>query len=385
MRGGFTGGRLFGIPIRINVSWFISLIVLTSLLGGRVFPNVLPDLPPAAQWALGLATALTFFLSIILHELGHALVARAFGIPVRSITLFLLGGVAQIAQEAKRPAGEFLIAAAGPAVTLALSALFFGLMLLSGGHRTPASVMFASLGLLNLSMGIFNLAPGFPMDGGRIFRALIWGISGSHRWATRIAAWTGRAFAAVLVVLGLFTIVGVRGLPFEGDSFTAISMVLIGLYLDSAARASLESMRLLEFLRDYRVGDLMLRDVPIINAASALQEFLPEMLAARDCDAAFVAEYADDGEGEGGRMVGLLPRGRAVTVPVRERARLTALDLMLPADSLRPAAPEDDAAGLLQRLEGEGLVAVPVVAGGEVLGLIGRSTLAHLLARRGRG
>jgi len=132
MRSTFTGGRLFGIPIRINVSWFLSLAVLTGLLGGRVFPNVLPDLPPAAQWALGLATALTFFLSIILHELGHALVARTFGIPVRSITLFLLGGVAQIGQEAKRPLTEFLIAVVGPAVSLALAALCLGLMLLIG-------------------------------------------------------------------------------------------------------------------------------------------------------------------------------------------------------------------------------------------------------------
>ncbi len=385
MRSTFTGGRLFGIPIRINVSWFLSLAVLTGLLGGRVFPNVLPDLPPAAQWALGLATALTFFLSIILHELGHALVARTFGIPVRSITLFLLGGVAQIGQEAKRPLTEFLIAVVGPAVSLALAALCLGLMLLIGGPHSPAGVMFITLFGLNLSVGLFNLAPGFPMDGGRVFRALIWGISGSHSWATRIAAWTGRGFAAVLIVLGLFAVVGVRGLPLQADGFTAISMILIGLYLDGAARASLETMRLLEYLSAYRAGDLMLRDVPIISAGARLQEFLPEMLAARDCDAAFVAEYAGESEADAGRMIGLLPRGLAITVPERDRSRLTALDLMLPAHTLHPAAPEDDAAGLLQRLEGEGLVAVPVVAGGEVLGLIGRSTLAHLLARRGRG
>ncbi|HEY7295528.1 MAG TPA: site-2 protease family protein [Dehalococcoidia bacterium] len=384
MRSSFTGGRIFGIPIQINLSWFLALALSTGLLGSRVYPNVLPDAPAAEHWSLALATALTFFLSIVLHELGHALVARAFDIPVRSITLFLLGGVAQIGQEVKRPAAEFLIAVAGPAVSLALSALFLGLMLLSNGPHSPAGVMFTTLFALNLSVGIFNLAPGFPMDGGRVFRALLWGVSGSYRWATRIAAWTGRVLAVALILLGLFAVLGVRGLPLQADGFTAVWLVLIGLYLDSAARASLETMRLLEYLSTYRAGDLMLRDVPIVDAGAHLQDCLPAILAARDCDAAFVAEFAGDSETGRGRMVGLLPRGLAVTVPERDRARITALDLMLPAEVLRPAAPEDDAAALLQRLEGEGLAAVPVVAGGEVLGLVGRSTLAHLLARRGR-
>lgn len=384
MRTSFTGGRLFGIPIRISYSWFLALALSTGLLGGRIFPDVLPDAPPAVHWSLALATALTFFLSIVLHELGHALVARLFGIPVRSITLFLLGGVAQIGQEAKSPLAELLIAVIGPTVSLLIAGLCFALMLLVGGAHTAPGVMFATLFGLNLSVGIFNLAPGFPMDGGRVFRALLWGVSGSHRWATRVAAWVGRGFAGVLILLGLFTVIGVHGLPIPADGFTALSMVLIGLYLDNAARASLDATRLLEFLSTYRAGDLMLRDVPIVPAGAHLHEFLPEMLAARDCDAAFVAEYAAADGADAGRMIGLLPRGRAVMVPERERGRVTAHDLMLPADSLRPAAPDDDAAGLLQRLEGEGLVAVPVVAGGEVLGLVGRTTFAHLIARRGR-
>lgn len=235
MRTSFTGGRLFGIPIRINYSWFLALALSTGLLGGRVYPDVLPDAPAAAHWSLALATALTFFLSIVLHELGHALMARLFNIPVRSITLFLLGGVAQIGQEARSPVAELLIAVIGPAVSLLLAGLFFALMLLAGGAHTPAGVMFATLFGLNLSVGVFNLAPGFPMDGGRVFRALLWGVSGSHRLATRIAAWTGRGFAATLILLGLFTVVGVRWLPLPADGFTAFSMVLIGLYLDNAA------------------------------------------------------------------------------------------------------------------------------------------------------
>lgn len=390
MRGTFTGGHILGIPIRISASWFIALAIATGLFGLRVYPDFLPESSAALHWALAFATALGFFLSILLHELGHAVMARAFGIPVRSITLFLLGGVAQITQEVKRPGAELLIAAIGPLVSLALGVLFLALTFLLGGqhHRTPATVAFSGLGLMNLSVGVFNLIPGFPMDGGRVFRALIWAVSGSYRWATRIAAWTGRGVAACLVLLGIATAMNVGGLPLRSDGFSGIWLILIGFFLDGAARGSLETQRLLEYLSAYRAGDLMQRDVPIVAAGDCLHDFLPQLLAARDYDAAFVAEYNGDPDAEddpdGGRMIGMITRSAAVMAPERDRRRTTAQQLMLPAESMQPAAPEDDAASLLQRLEGEGLVALPVVAGGEVVGLIGRTNLLRLIERRGR-
>jgi len=390
MRGTFTGGHILGIPIRISASWFLALAIATGLFGLRVYPDFLPESSAALHWALALATALGFFLSILLHELGHAVMARAFGIPVRSITLFLLGGVAQITQEVKRPAAELLIAAIGPLVSLALGVLFLALTYLLGGqhHRTPATVAFSGLGLMNLSVGIFNFIPGFPMDGGRVFRALIWAVSGSYRWATRIAAWTGRGVAACLILLGIAAALNVHGLPLRTDGFSGVWLVLIGFFLDNAARSSLETQRLLEYLSAYRAGDLMQRDVPIVAASDCLYDFLPQLLAARDYDAAFVAEYSGDPDAEddpdGGRMIGMITRGAAVLVPERDRRRTTAQQLMLPAESMQPAAPDDDAGSLLQRLEGEGLVAVPVVAGGEVVGLVGRTNLLRLIERRGR-
>jgi Zn-dependent protease len=385
MTGTFSGGRVLGSPIRVSPSWFIALAFSTALLGLRVIPDTLPSYSSVLHWTLALATSLTFFLSILLHELGLAIVAQRFGIRVRSITLFLLGGVAQIAQEVKKPGAEILIAGAGPFVSLFLALVFFLCARATGGRREPVEVMFTWLWVTNLSVGVFNLVPGFPMDGGRVFRALLWAATGNYRWASRIAGWTGRAVAGSLLLLGLAMTLGIGGFALRGDSFSGLWLVLVALYLDNAARGSLESLRLLEHLRRFRAGDVMLHDVPIVRSGAMVGDFLPDMLAQRDCDAAFVAEYANaDDDTDGGRMIGLVTRGSAITVPEWKRTLVTALELMLPADEMEPAAPDEDAASLLQRLEGEGLVAVPVVSGGEVLGLVGRTNLLKLIERRGR-
>lgn len=385
MKATFTAGHVFGIPIRINASWFVALFLSTGLLGLKVYPDILPNASIAADWSLALATSLIFFLSILLHELAHALVARVYDVPVRNITLFLLGGVAQISQEMKQPSAELLIAAAGPAASILLAGLFLGLMLLTDfrHHPGPFGVMWTWLWLLNLSVGVFNLIPGFPMDGGRVFRALIWAATGSYRWATRIAGWSGRAVALTLMCLGAASIARISVLPIYTGPFNGAWMILIGWYLDNAARHSLTVLRVLDRLRRYRADELMLQDVPIVDAAAPVVSFLPQILANRDCEVVFVADYADDGLPDGGRLIGMVTRGSAVMVPERDRGRVTARQLMLPAETLLPAAPEEDGASLLQRLEGEELVAVPVVAGGQVLGLVGRSSLMHLLERRG--
>src|SRR5712691_7965306 len=185
MRGSFGVGRAVGVPIRITPSWFLAVAGSVGLLGWKIFPMLLPDDASAVHWSLAIATSAIFFASVLLHELGHALVARRFGVPVRSITLFLLGGAAQISQEIRRPAHELLIAAAGPLVSLLLGAAFLVPALLSHRHG-PIAVMCVWAGLMNVSVGVFNLLPGFPMDGGRVFRAAMWAATGRFGLATRI-------------------------------------------------------------------------------------------------------------------------------------------------------------------------------------------------------
>ncbi|MHB8576976.1 MAG: M50 family metallopeptidase, partial [Dehalococcoidia bacterium] len=367
MRSSFVAGYLFGIPIRIAPSWFLAVAGSVSLLGWKIYPDILPADSAPVHWSLALATSLIFFASILLHELGHALLARRFGIPVGGITLFLLGGVAQITQEVRRPSRELLIAAAGPLVSILLGVVFLVPALASHKHG-PIAVMCSWAGLMNLSVGIFNLLPGFPMDGGRIFRAAVWAITGEFGLATRIAAWSGRLLALTMIVLGGLMIARVGVFARYEEPLGGFWLALLGFYLDGAARQSLMVLRVLEYLGRFRAGELMLRDVPIIDAGDSVLQFLPALLAMRDCEAAFVAEQrTDDPEHteqttDPLRMIGMVTRGRAITVPERERGRTTAFDLMLPADGMFPAGPNDDAASLLQRLEAEGLAAVPVVA-----------------------
>jgi len=390
MRGTFTGGYVLGIPIRISPSWFLALAFSVGLLGFTVYPEILPESSNAVHWSLALTTSLLFFLSIVLHELGHAVVARAYGIPVRSITLFLLGGVAQITREVTRPVAELLIAAAGPAVSILLAGLFLAFMLVGGRHG-PIGVMWTWLWLMNLSVGIFNLVPGFPMDGGRLLRASIWAVSGSYLWATRIAGWGGRLIAAALVVIGLASFARIA-IPFASGPFSGLWLVFIGLYLDNAARQSLEMQRVLNYLRHYSAGDLVRRDVPTVDGATTVRDLLPRLLVSRDCEAMFVTESGVDGND---RVVGMVTRGQAITVPEQLRGRMTARALMLPAGQIEPASLHEDAASLLQRLESDGLAAVPVInarpptfdaqtSGAEVVGLVGRIELLHLVERRGR-
>ena len=386
MQGSYAVGRLFGIQVRVTPSWFVAVFGSIAFLGLKVFPELLPNTAKGTHWALAVATSLLFFGSVLLHELAHALLARHFGVPVRGITLFLLGGAAHIGQELRRPYCEALIAAAGPLVSLTLGAAFFFPVVFSH-HRGPAALMLVWVGLMNLSVGIFNLLPGFPMDGGRIFRALMWALTGRYGLATRIGAWSGRLLALTMIGLGMVMIAGFPPNSRLADPFGGLWLVLLGLYLDYAARQSLVAVRVLEVLCRYRVADLMVRDVPVVAVGDPVLEFLPALLSLRDCEAAFVAEQLREiGEGrpEMPRMVGMVLRGRAVRVPERDWSRTTASELMLPAVGIEPAAPEDDAASLLQRLELEGLAALPVVAAGEVVGLIGRAGLLRLVEGRGR-
>jgi Zn-dependent protease len=380
-----TAGRIAGIPIRISPSWFLALALSTVLVGDRLSEGLLPDAPPGVRWMLALATSFLFFASILLHELAHALVARRCGIPVASITLFLLGGVALITREARRPRHELLIAAAGPLTNLVLGGVFLLPLIATRNRFSPSVALAAWLGVLNLSLAIFNLAPGFPMDGGRILRAMIWGAGVSLRTSTQIACLTGRLVALLFIALGMAVLLRLAPghLPNFGP-LGALWLVVIGVYLERSARRAQFVQQVLEDLGRCSAVDLMLRDVPVVRTGARISDFLPDLLALRDCEAAFVTAE-EDAEDTGDRMVGMVLRGRAVTLSQRDRDRLTAGDVMLRAEGMQPAAPGDDGAGLLQRLESEGLAAIPVVADGEVLGLVARAgLLRYALERRGR-
>jgi len=371
LRGTLPLGRVLGIPILVNLSWFASLFLIVSLLALRVFPEVFPSRDGATYWLLGVAGGLIFFLSVIAHELGHCMVARHYAIPVRSITLFIFGGVSQISHEAPRARAEFLMAIAGPAVSLVLGALLLALRQFVLVVDTPVALLVEWLGWTNLVLAVFNLLPGFPMDGGRLLRSTIWGISGNFRLATRLAAMLGRGMAFALIGAGLLSLLQVPGWPLRQDPAGGLWLIFVGLFLNRAAGQTQKQSRLLNFLRGYRADQIMDADMPMVSADVSLRSFVYDVTPGRD-EVAFLVV-------RDGRVVGLLPRGRMDRAMAMGGIDVPAASLMIPAEGIAPARPEDDGAILLERMEAEGLPGLPVVSSGSVTGLVTRGALYRLL------
>ncbi|MEK7281573.1 MAG: site-2 protease family protein, partial [Chloroflexota bacterium] len=196
MSSSFRLGRLFGIPIHIHYSWFIIFLLVTFTFSGQYFPSFYPHWPTWLHWATGVATSVLFFASVLAHELTHSLVSAAYGIPVRSITLFIFGGVASISREARRPLPELAMAGSGPLSSLAIAGFFWLLWWFTAtGVSEPVAALSRLLATINLSLALFNLIPGFPLDGGRVFRSLAWQVTGNYRLATNIAFGVGQVIA----------------------------------------------------------------------------------------------------------------------------------------------------------------------------------------------
>jgi Zn-dependent protease/predicted transcriptional regulator len=262
--------RVMGIPIYLHFSWLIIFGLIVWTLSTGYFPAQYPDLPASSSWAKGLVASLLFFVSILLHELGHALVALRHGLRTRSITLFIFGGVAQLEKDPRDGRAEFWMAAAGPAVSLMLAGLFYVCATLPFVGPSAAAVA-KYLALINLMLALFNLVPAFPMDGGRLLRGALWGSMGKAR-ATRIASGAGTFFAFFLIFGGVFSLL-------RGDSLSGVWYILIGWFMKDASAASYQQVRLDEALRGVTVRDAMVEPVETVPgsgsvAAAAREHFM---------------------------------------------------------------------------------------------------------------
>ncbi len=255
--------RVIGIPIYLHFSWLIIFGLIVWTLSTGYFPAQYPDLPASSYWAKGLVASLLFFVSILLHELGHAVAARRHGLSTRSITLFIFGGVAQLEKDPKDGRAEFWMAAAGPAVSLTLAGLFYACAALPFVGPS-AAVVAKYLALINLILAIFNLVPAFPMDGGRLLRGALWGSLGKAR-ATRIASGAGTFFAFFLIFGGVFSLI-------RGDSLGGVWYILIGWFIKDASTASYQQVRLDEALRGITVRDAMVEDVVTVPSTGSVAE-----------------------------------------------------------------------------------------------------------------
>jgi Zn-dependent protease len=309
-----------------------------------------------------------FFASVAIHELAHSVVAKAFGIPVKGITLFLFGGVAQITREATRPLAEFIMAIAGPLMSVALASLFFLLWWLSDlRSNNSTTVMWELLWLMNIGVAVFNMAPGLPTDGGRVLRSVLWGVTGDYSRSTFIASWSGRLLAYGMIALGLVTAFG--AVPFLSP-MSGLWLMLIAFFLEGAARESWRQLKLLDFLRRYHAADIMSTQPATAPNWMTLRQAIPQSM-----DPQRVYLLVADGAS----VLGVLSAKELQAVRPEAWSTTTVAQAMLPAERARTVAPDADLASVLQTMQGEDLRCAPVVDGGRLVGVVTGDAIVRLL------
>jgi Zn-dependent protease/CBS domain-containing protein len=366
---GFRVGRVFGFEIRIDSSWFILFALILWTFSYIAFPRQVPGRSTAAYFAMGLSGTLLFFISLLAHELSHSLVARIKNIPVEGITLFLFGGMAHTRMEAETPGDEFQIAGAGPVMSLAIAVLLAGAWWLGGQLAWDPAVLAVLyyIAILNVILAIFNLLPGFPLDGGRLFRAVVWKLTGDVNRATRVASRGGRVLAYILIAFGLLS-------AFGGNVLGGMWMVFIGWFLRNAAISSYQQHMLLHMLSGVRARQAMTPDPDTVPAAATARDLVEEYFMRRRYAAYPVVD-------EHGTAIGLVTLHATRDVPREERDSRTARDLMVPADEAIVVRPEDPMVAVMDRIRESPARRVLVMRDGSLVGIITPSDVTSWLER----
>jgi Zn-dependent protease len=359
-------GKIWGIPIGLHISWFLIFGLLTWSLSTGYLPGEYPNLGVAAYVSLGVFTSLLFFGSVLAHELGHAFLALRNSIPVRGITLFIFGGVAQIEKEPTTPGAEFRIAIAGPLVSLALAVFFFLLWLLDQAipYLAAPSIWLARI---NLILATFNMIPGFPLDGGRVLRAIIWKVTGDVHRATRVASFTGQFVAFGFIGLGLLTI-------FQGNFLNGLWLAFIGWFLQNAAATSYAQSSLQRSIRGVRVEQVMQREFPRIPSLVSLQQLVNESILTGGQRAFFVTDN--------GHPLGVITLKDITQVPQRQWPFITTGQAMVPLARLVNVSPGTELLAALQSMDNAQIAQVPVVHQDELVGMLSREDILHYLRTR---
>ena len=361
-------GRIFGIQIGIHVSWLIIAFLMTYSLAVFQFPEIYPRWSSQAYWIVGAATALLFFVSVLVHEVSHAVVAQRFGIQVRDITLFIFGGAAHIESEAKRPRDEALIAAVGPVSSLVLGGLLAVAGSVIGQPQIAALVNW--LAYVNIALAIFNLIPGFPMDGGRILRALLWAIRGDSFKATRTAAFVGRSFGYLLIAFGVITALEGSGL------LGGLWLALIGWFLSNAAESTVTQMTLERSLRGVRVHEVMDGTPPSVGPNTTVSELVHEHLLRGDGRSFLVTQDEKI-------LAGVVTLTDVQRVPREAWETTRVTDIMTRFTDLATVRPDDPLEKALKVLQEREVGQLPVVQQGrEAIGLLTRSGILRLIDTR---
>jgi Zn-dependent protease/predicted transcriptional regulator len=365
---GLRIGKVLGIPIYLDFTWlFIFALIVYSF--GEGFGQVHSQWPVAQRWAVAVAAALLFFGSVLFHEFAHAIVAKHYKIRVVSITLFFFGGLARIGREPSKAIQEFNIAVAGPLASFVLGGCFLGIEMLVPGNAMIADPAH-QLGWINLFLGLFNLAPGFPLDGGRIFRALVWAVTKDFSRATRMAGTAGKLIAYGLIAYGSYQIML--------KNWSAGWYILLGVFLLNAARESVAQVAIREALTGLSASDVMSHEVPTVSRDTSLEEYGAEVLrTGRRCHLV----VTDD------RLVGMMNVHALSSVPRDEWGDNSVQAVMIPRDKILWASPEEPLLRLLERLLSADINQMPVVRGTEsdgahIIGMVTRDSILRVMQTR---
>jgi Zn-dependent protease len=356
-------GRIFGIVVDLDYSWFLVFGLMTWVLAVSYYPAEFKNWSPGEYWLMGALTAIMLFVSVLLHELGHSVVAVRFGIPVPRITLFIFGGVSQIAAEPTSAAMEFWIAIAGPVVSFALAAVSWELRAVLASVP-PLLALAKYLALINFGLGVFNLIPGFPLDGGRVFRAIIWAVSKNFRRATSIAVFTGRFFGFLMIFVGVWQ-------ALAGHFLNGMWTAFIGWYLESAATSQVQEQKVKDLLTGHKVSEIMTRDCTQISDDLSLQELVENHILAGG-HRCFVVTHGE-------KTVGLVTLSEIKAVPRSSWPTTNVTQVMIPSEKLISTSANAEAWTTMENMERNGINQLPVVERGRLIGVFSRDDLVHYL------
>lgn len=359
MPSSIGAGRILGIRVDIHFSLFLIVAFLTWSLATGFLPDRYPQWSAATYWSTGFVCALSLFVSVLLHELAHSLVAIRRGYRVEGITLFLLGGVSSIASESRRAVDDFVISVVGPLSSLAIAAVI-GIVAFASGGSSPVHAAIEYVAIINLLLGLFNLLPAFPLDGGRVLRAAIWAVTGSFRRASAISTRSGQMVGLLLVGFGVYQVI-------EGHALQGIWAALVGWFLNRAASASRRQDEVESVLEGVTVGDVMDVTPPTVEPDITVHEAVFDHLVRESVRVLVVCR--DE------HVLGIFSITDVRTVPQSLWVEKSVRDIMTPAP-LKSLAPEDGLDDALSLLGENGIHQAPVLVGDRLVGLLNR---AHVI------
>ncbi|MHB9028554.1 MAG: site-2 protease family protein [Candidatus Latescibacterota bacterium] len=357
--------KIAGIRIMLDYSWFIIFALVTWSLAAGYFPREFPGLPVSSYWIAGVIASILFFFSIILHELMHSIVAMKSGIRIGSITLFIFGGASHLSHEAKTPQNELWIALSGPLTSIVLGLALWGATSVIRGDVSPliASV-FNYLAWINIFLGIFNLVPAFPLDGGRVLRAIVWWKTGNPAYAIRLSTDFGKGFAIAIIVLGAIQI-------FAGALIAGVWLVLIGLFLRSMAYAGMHEFEISHSMENMKVKNVMIEDLVSVPPDITVDRLITDYL--------FHTTLREFPVRRDEELLGMVSLDQLARVEKETRSQITVGDIMTPiSDNIR-ISPEEMLSEALQKMNTGNVNRLLVMNDGRLVGIITKSGVLRLL------